>query len=439
MRVIEEYRRFLLLGVAAGHPVSPSDAVDQVWHLHLTYTKSYWEGLCQGVLGRPFHHVPSEGRPGEGEKYADWYRQTLASYRRIFGEEPPGDIWPRRPVAGDRPASRHQWIDRGRHWVIRRPRQLLWWSGVGVAVAALGLVGGCQEQFIRGSVLDLPGPEFLRFYALLLSGMLLLSVIIKWILRAPGAGGGVVTDDPYLWSWLSGGAGRSVLAALANLAKARAITVSSAGSVRLDAQVPHDLHPFEAAIVDSVRRKRDTVEALTADALDYGAPIEAELVQDGLLLSDAARARAFWGGLLVGLVPVMVGTVKLFIGLGRDKPVGILAALLFFSVLLVFLVHRRPLRRSRRGDAMLRRLRREHRALKSQAGFGQGEVNVAVALFGTGMLAGTMLATVHELRRVAPDAGGGAGWWFGGCGSSCGGGGGGGGCGGGGCGGCGGD
>jgi hypothetical protein len=40
-RVIEEYRRFCFLAVTAGHPVTPSDAVDQAWHLHLTYTRDY--------------------------------------------------------------------------------------------------------------------------------------------------------------------------------------------------------------------------------------------------------------------------------------------------------------------------------------------------------------------------------------------------------------
>ncbi len=39
-RAIEEYRRFVFLALVAGHPVTPSDQVDQVWHLHLTYTRS---------------------------------------------------------------------------------------------------------------------------------------------------------------------------------------------------------------------------------------------------------------------------------------------------------------------------------------------------------------------------------------------------------------
>jgi len=52
-RVIEEYRRFCFLAVTAGHPVTPSDAVDQVWHLHLTYSRDYWERFCPDVLGQP--------------------------------------------------------------------------------------------------------------------------------------------------------------------------------------------------------------------------------------------------------------------------------------------------------------------------------------------------------------------------------------------------
>jgi hypothetical protein len=40
-RAIGEYKRFLFLAAVAGHPVSPSEPVDHVWHLHLLYTRSY--------------------------------------------------------------------------------------------------------------------------------------------------------------------------------------------------------------------------------------------------------------------------------------------------------------------------------------------------------------------------------------------------------------
>src|SRR5438105_3407510 len=57
-RAIEEYRRYLLLAATCGHGVSPSPAVDEVWHLHLLYTRDYWKTLCPDVLGRELHHEP---------------------------------------------------------------------------------------------------------------------------------------------------------------------------------------------------------------------------------------------------------------------------------------------------------------------------------------------------------------------------------------------
>ena len=92
-RAIEEYRRFMFLAIVAGHPVTPSDQVDQVWHLHLLYTRSYWDRFCGEVLGRPLHHGPTKGGTQESSKFALWYERTLASYRAVFGE-PPTDLWP---------------------------------------------------------------------------------------------------------------------------------------------------------------------------------------------------------------------------------------------------------------------------------------------------------------------------------------------------------
>src|SRR5262245_25622594 len=93
VRAITEYRKFVFLAMVAGHPVSPSDQVDQAWHLHLLYTRSYWERFCRDVLGAPVHHGPTKGGRDETLKFEAWYDRTLESYRRFFGE-PPGDIWP---------------------------------------------------------------------------------------------------------------------------------------------------------------------------------------------------------------------------------------------------------------------------------------------------------------------------------------------------------
>ncbi|CAN5514395.1 hypothetical protein BH11ARM1_BH11ARM1_03320 [soil metagenome] len=105
MRVVEEYRRFLYLCFEAGHACSPSPTVDEAWHLHLTYTRSYWQRLCQEVLPSPLHHDPSTGGESETQKYEDWYQKTLESYERSFGIQPPTDIWPTTNQASQIPAT----------------------------------------------------------------------------------------------------------------------------------------------------------------------------------------------------------------------------------------------------------------------------------------------------------------------------------------------
>lgn len=94
LRVVEEYRKFLFLLKAAGYAVTPSKHVDEAWHLHLQYTKSYWEELCLRIFEQAMHHNPGNGSGEDREKYAAIYERTLEDYARYFGT-PPEDIWGR--------------------------------------------------------------------------------------------------------------------------------------------------------------------------------------------------------------------------------------------------------------------------------------------------------------------------------------------------------
>lgn len=100
----EEYIRFLHIKSFAAHRVTPSPAIDQIWHLHLTYSEHYWYAICQGVLGQTFHHVPACGRAGEWARYQRQYRQTLATYKAAFREIPNVMIWPLAPQVRQRRA-----------------------------------------------------------------------------------------------------------------------------------------------------------------------------------------------------------------------------------------------------------------------------------------------------------------------------------------------
>ncbi|MEM8961171.1 MAG: hypothetical protein AAGD38_06825 [Acidobacteriota bacterium] len=118
LAVVEEYRRFLYLAKVAGHVVTPSDEVDQAWHLHLVYTRSYWDELCGEVLGEPLHHGPTRGGKPEQAKYNDLYARTLESYRRVFDETPREDVW---PTARDRFVIDAVRVRRRDFWLIAKP------------------------------------------------------------------------------------------------------------------------------------------------------------------------------------------------------------------------------------------------------------------------------------------------------------------------------
>jgi hypothetical protein len=135
LAVVREYKRFLYLCVRAGHPCTPSDAVDQAWHLHLAYTRSYWEDLCERVLRRPLHHGPTRGGSEERAKYRDWYQATLRSYRQHFGEDPPAAIWPSPWLRFD-PRARFRRVDGSRHWIVPRTAAM---AGGGGILLLLGL------------------------------------------------------------------------------------------------------------------------------------------------------------------------------------------------------------------------------------------------------------------------------------------------------------
>ena len=123
-RCMDEYKKFLFLASKSNTPVTPSDQVDQVWHLHLIYTRSYWDELCGKTLQKTIHHGPTQGGPAEKEKYWEQYQQTLDLYLDVFGEEAPSDIWP--DVAERfQSAERFLRINRNDFLVARKPKSTL--------------------------------------------------------------------------------------------------------------------------------------------------------------------------------------------------------------------------------------------------------------------------------------------------------------------------
>jgi len=174
-RVIEEYRKFILLCCVSEKGASPSKAVDEAWHLHLTYTKSYWINFCKNTLGKEIHHHPSKGGADEDHKHEDWYNETLQLYQKIFGLAPPTDIWPK--------PQEYQHII-GFDGVPKTKN--IHWAAAIIALPFLftGILYGKLNPF------TLTGPEFLAFYALF--G---LAIIIAYIVRQNTEKAGEMADS----------------------------------------------------------------------------------------------------------------------------------------------------------------------------------------------------------------------------------------------------
>ncbi len=92
--VFLEYKKFVWLAKNSHDRVVPSRAIDAVWHLHMTFTKSYWHDLCEDVLHREFHHTPSsKNNKSEALDSVD-YKNTLKMYEVEFGVAPSVKYWP---------------------------------------------------------------------------------------------------------------------------------------------------------------------------------------------------------------------------------------------------------------------------------------------------------------------------------------------------------
>ncbi len=141
-RVATEYRRFLYLMAISTQELTPSEAVDTAWHLHLSYTRSYWDDLCGTVLkGRALHHNPTQGGKDEEARFRLAYNYTLDLYGHIFGRAPPEDIWPPATIRFARAADMRT-VSTGDYYLVPRlppfaERTFAFIAGMGSALWAI--------------------------------------------------------------------------------------------------------------------------------------------------------------------------------------------------------------------------------------------------------------------------------------------------------------
>ncbi|MES2773707.1 MAG: hypothetical protein V4722_05960 [Bacteroidota bacterium] len=93
LKAVFEYKKFVYLGVVSDFEVTPSKAIDIVWHEHILFTKGYRD-FCNSVIECPFDHnpelVPIQDQTG---RFSAQFIDTLNLYKNEFGIIPPEDIW----------------------------------------------------------------------------------------------------------------------------------------------------------------------------------------------------------------------------------------------------------------------------------------------------------------------------------------------------------
>ena len=425
-RVIAEYKRFTFLAVAAGHPVSPSEEVDQAWHLHLTYSQNYWRVFCPEVLQKPFHHSPTKGGANEHAKFGDWYAQTLASYEHFFGEPPPADIW---PSLESRLQTRQHFVrvDRATHWVIRKPS----WRISPALAGAVGLIGitfcGTGAMFANGAnPLDWRGPAFLAFFIFLSVICFGLALWLRRQLCGPLAD--EVPPDSnlsaYDLAYLNGGKVLTVNTGIANLVRQN-ILVVDAGEKRLlpGNENPGELNELELAIYRAAARSNgEKLSEVRVAAKTVVREISERLKSLGLVVNNAQAIMAIWLPLLIMFVPLALGGIKIYLGIMRGKPVVFLVVLSFIGLIASLAAFaRRPIR-SRRGNAVLGQLQAQHETLKNSLGNAAIDplmFTTSIGLFGLAALDNTPW---NSLKKDLAPPGGSSSGCGGSCGGSCGGG-----------------
>jgi uncharacterized protein (TIGR04222 family) len=279
------------------------------------------------------------------------------------------------------------------------------------------------------SLLNLPGPDFLVAYAVLL----LLAVVAGWLLsrwlrHSPPFDAPPDLDlDPFELAYLSQGQRGLVQTALASLHQ-RELVMPGHGAgdlqlVRRESELPH----LEQRVLDSLGAGLTAFTSIERSCQAECERMHERFVSAGLLLAEAPALLARLAPPLCVASVGALGAYKLVMGVGRGHPVGLLLLALGVTALLAYWVTPRSPIRSTAADSLLRQLRSGEAELKHRAG-GSGtdllqpaEVAMAAALFGIAALAAPQfIGLAHALTPPPPTSGAGVDGG-GGCDGGCGG------------------
>jgi uncharacterized protein (TIGR04222 family) len=422
-RAIEEYKKFIFLAVAAGHPVTPSDQIDQVWHLHLTYTRLYWQEFCPKILQTTLHHEPTRGGSSEQLKFGSWYSKTLESYEQFFGHIPPIDIWPKPKDRFGRDLHFIR-INSQQSWVLSKPNLTIFLKpqlrkiGIFTFLVFLSLmITSCQIISQIPNPINFTGPEFLTFYIFLVVMGIALAAWLRFSLCLVSANINQQPDlNTYEIAFLAGGNHRLIMAAITSLVKQGYVEVlkekspfgKTQGKLVVTGKIDAIADPVEKAVAQDILATDGAIEQVFQNSTGMKDSIRSRLEQLGLFPSDAQALKAQIYPSLIVVILLGIGLYKMAVGISRDKPVGLLLICIFGLLVLGARFFVKP-QRSRYGEIIFKDLRNRLQHLKT-ANSSDSELVLAVAFFGATVLMGdTALADLYQMLTPIAAASSGSG------------------------------
>jgi uncharacterized protein (TIGR04222 family) len=266
---------------------------------------------------------------------------------------------------------------------------------------------------------DLHGPAFLTLYGVLLGLTIVAGFAIPRWLRPEGRSARLT--DPDQIAYLAGGSLRYVDAVVARMLAAGKIAVDGRNAARILAPPVLTAGPERSVLA----LPTPTPWARVMKAVSgHAKAIEAQLVRAELLIDRGTALQLRFWQTTPYLLLLVFGAIKWDVGVGRGRPVGYLTAFLILTAIFALIRFASIDRRTRGGVEVLATARTGADRLRRAPT--DDEMPMAVALFGTVVLAGSEWNDYHAMRAASSSGDSGSSGSDGG-----------GGCGGGGCGGCG--
>ncbi|MDG2005015.1 MAG: TIGR04222 domain-containing membrane protein, partial [Novosphingobium sp.] len=242
-------------------------------------------------------------------------------------------------------------------------------------------------------VFDLRGEDFLLLYAGLSVLAIIAGVVIPRWLRPEGRM--MPLSDPEQIAFLAGGMDRFAETVVAKLMANKAVEAGKARFSILDSSVGTTSAERAVLGLGVAPSWREIRKGLAQEA----SQIDERLSGYGLLMSKATALQMRFWQTSPYIVLMIFGAIKWQVGVARDKPVEFLTIALLVTLIAMLIRFFSLNRRTRAGvEALTEATANADRLSRAPL---SAETGMAVALFGTSVLAGSQFANFHQLRSAS--------------------------------------